>query len=425
VTDAAVREILRKLERPLPPLIKPAVTLMAVVGGLGFVILAFTSQSQRVWTAYLINWLFWTGLAQAGVLFHAVTNVAKGRWSAPIVRIGEASVAFLPVSFVMFLLMWFGRAHLWPWVLHPTTEPAVKAFWLRPAFMFARDAAALAVLFLLSIWFVYHSVRPDAVLLAPGAPARYKGLYTGLSQGWDQRGADYSVRKRTDLAPILIVTYAVVMSFVAFDVIMSLAPHWFSNLLGGYFFMGAWLSGLMSLALLMLFFRSHYGLEDTITTKHLHDLGKLCFGFTVFWTYLFFSQFIVIWYGNMPEETSFLFLRMMSPEWRGVSIAMLVMVFLLPFWGLIGVAPKKTPSVLATFATISLLGLWIDRYVFVTPSIVQETARHGLPLSWQEAVVTIGFFGVWALAYLWFQARFPMVSPTLLEQYSGHHEAGH
>lgn len=414
MTDTIVKDVLRRLDQPLPAYLKPAAILFALGGGVGFIILAFTAQSPRVWDAYLVNWLFWTGLAQGGVLFHAVTNVSKGRWSAPLVRIAEASVAFLPVSFVLFLVMWFGRTQLWPWVLHPIAEPHVKAFWLRAGFMFARDAAALFVLYMLSIWFVYHSVRPDAVMLAPSAPPQYKGLYTGLTQGWDARGADYSVRMRTTLAPVLIVVYAVVMSLVAFDVVMSLAPHWISNLLGGFFFMGAWLSGLMSLALLMLFIRSHYGLESVITGKHLHDLGKLCFGFTVFWAYLFFSQFIVIWYGNMPEETSFVFLRMFAPEWRGISIAMIVLVFLVPFWGLIGIAPKKTPSIFATFAAISLLGLWVDRYVLVVPSVVQATPTHGLPLGWQELLVTFGFAGAWALAYLWFAARFPLVSPTLI-----------
>lgn len=417
--------MLRKLERPLPPFLRAGVTLAALAGMGGFVLLLLLGDPQRAWMSYLINWLFWTGLAQAGVLFHAVTNVAKGRWSAPLVRIGEASVAFLPVSFVLFLLMWFGKAYLWPWVLHPVLEPHVKAFWLQPGFMFARVAAALAVLFGLSLWFVYHSVRPDVALLATGAPSERKALYARLTEGWAARGEEFSVARRTTLAPILIIAYAVGMSVVAFDVVMSLAPHWISNLLGGFFFMGAWLSGLMSLALLMLYVRRHYALEALITPRHLHDLGKLCFGFTVFWAYTFFSQFLVIWYGNMPEETSFLFLRMMAPEWKTISVAMLVLVFLVPFWGLISVPGKKTPGALATFAVISLLGLWVDRYVLTVPSIVQETPGNVLPLGLPEVVVTVGFFGMWALAYLWFAARFPIVSPTIVAHFAERRHHAH
>ena len=417
--------VLAKLDRPLPPFLRMGVTLLALVGAVGFVILLVAGQAQRAWMAYLVNWLFWTGLALGGILFHAVTNVAKGRWSAPLVRIGEASVAFLPVSFVLFLLLWFGKAHLWTWVAHPISEPHVKGFWLQPAFMFARDSVALLVLFGVATWFVYHSVRPDVALVADKAPAERRPLYARLTKDWSARGETYSTDRLTTLAPVLIVAYAVCMSVIAFDVIMSLAPHWLSNLLGGFFFMGAWLAGLMSLALLIVFYRSHFELDSVITPRHLHDLGKLCFGFTVFWAYLFFSQFLVIWYGNLPEETSFLFLRMMAPEWRGISIAMLLMVFLVPFWGLISVAGKKTPSALATFAVISLLGLWVDRYVLVVPSIVQETAGHTLPLGWQELLVTLGFAGAWALCYLWFHARFPMVSPTLMEHYGERRHHAH
>ena len=416
MSDHAMRDsLLRKLERPLPGWVRPLFAALAGVGALAFVLLAAGGDSARAWHAYHLNWLYWTGLAQGGVLFGAVTTVAKGRWATPLRRMAEASVAFLPVSFALFLVLWIGKAQVFPWIAQPVTEPAVKAFWLRPGFMFARDIAAMLVLYGLSFWFVYHGVRQDAALLRAGAGDRVRRLYALLTQGWDtpERGNVHSGERRELIAPLLIVAYAVCMSLLAFDLIMSLAPHWLSNLLGGFFFMGAWLSGLMSLALLAIFWRRHLDIEDVITPKHLHDLGKLCFGFTVFWAYLFFSQFLVIWYGNLPEETSFLFLRMAAGPWRGISIAMVVMVFLLPFWGLIGAKPKRTPRILGTFATISLLGLWVDRYVLTVPSVVQ-TAEH-LPLGWQEVLVTAGFAGLWGLAYTWFAERFPIVSPTLVE----------
>ena len=220
-----------------------------------------------------------------------------------------------------------------------------------------------------------------------------------------------------------MVAYGLTWTFLAFDLIQSLAPHWASNLLGAYSFMAAWLQALMALALLAIFWRRHLGLEDLVTPSTFHDLGKLCFGFTVFWAYLFFSQFLVIWYGNLPEETSFLFLRMTRPEWRGIATAMLVMVFVVPFWGLIGVKPKQTPVLLGTFATISLLGLWTDRYVFTMPSMVQEAPR--LPLGWPELLVTAGFLGLWGLAYTWFARRFPIVSPRLMDELEAHRAHGH
>jgi len=407
--------LLRKLAKPLPGWVRPLCAALAAVGVLVFILLALGANSARAWHAYHVNWLFWTGLAQGGVMFGAVTTVAKGRWAVPLRRMAEASVAFLPVSFALFLVLWIGKAQVFPWVAQPVLEPAVKGFWLRPGFMFARDIAALLVLYGLSFWFVYHSVRSDAALLRAGATDKVKRLYASLAKDWDLpgRGAEHSGERREQIAPVLIVAYAVCMSLLAFDLVMSLAPHWISNLLGGFFFMGAWLQGLMALALLAIAWRRHLGVEEVITSRHLHDLGKLCFAFTVFWAYLFFSQFLVIWYGNMPEETSFLFLRMAAEPWRGISTAMVVMVFLIPFWGLIGVKPKKNPRILGTFATISLLGLWVDRYVLTVPSIVQSAP--GLPLGWQEVVVTLGFAGLWGLAYTWFAERFPIISPTLVE----------
>jgi len=417
IDTKALADILAgKITRPLPGWMRPLFLVCAAVGGLVFVLLAASLDPDRAWRIYHLNWLYWTGLSLGLVMFGAATTVAKGRWAVPLRRIGEASVAFLPASLVLFLLSWIGRARIYSWIAHPIAEPHVKAFWLRDSFMYARVTFGLLVLFGICAYFVYLGVRQDVADMKDKLPAKHRPLYDRITAGWDTvNGFVTDGEKRATLGPVVIIAYAAVMSLVAFDTIMSLSPHWVSNLLGAFFFMGAWLSGLMGMALLMIFWRGHFGIEDVITTKHLHDLGKLCFGFTVFWAYLLFSQFIVIWYGNMPEETQFLFLRMTRPEWKPISIAMIVMCFLVPFWGLIGAMPKKTPAIFGTFAAISLAGLWVDRFVLVVPSVMQTSA--GLPLGWQELFITVGFFGVWGLCYLWFAERFPLVSPPLIRHH--------
>jgi len=408
VTGAAmagggVREAtLARLEQPLPSWLRPLLVVLAVIGALAFLLLAARAgSSDRAWRDFHINWLFWTGLSQAGVLFSASQIISKSRWSHPVRRIAEASAAFLPVSFVLFLVLWLGRVHIFPWIAAPVEEWP-KAFWLRDWFVWLRDGVSLLFLYGLSFWFIADSLRADR---ATGAELERIEL------------------RLTRLAAGLIPAYAVVMSLVAFDLIMSLAPHWYSNLLGAYYFMAAWLMALMALALTTIWWRRHLGLETLVTPKVMHDLGKLCFGFTVFWMYLFFSQFIVIWYGNMPEETSFMMLRIASTQWRPVGILMVCLVFVIPFWGLMGVVPKKTPAILGTFAVISLTGLWLDRWVFVVPSIAQGSPR--VPLGWQEVLVTAGFAGLWGLCHLWFARRWPIVSPRLLqrmeEEGAGHH----
>jgi len=394
-------ETLRRLGRPLPAWLVPLLAVLAIVGTVSFTILAHGGSHARAWRAFHVNWLYWTGLSQAGILFAATQVISKSRWSHSLRRIAEASAAFLPISFVLFLVLWLGRVHVFPWIAAPVEEWP-KSLWLRDWFVFGRVGVGLLFMYGLSFWFVHDSLRAD---VATGEElARIEA-------------------RLTRLAPGLVVTYAVVMSIVAFDFIMSLAPHWLSNLLGAYFFMAAWLAALMTLALTTIFWRRHLGLEALVTPRILHDLGKLCFGFSVFWMYLFFSQFIVIWYGNMPEETSFMMLRLASQPWRPIGILTVILVFLIPFWGLMGVVPKKTPAILGTFAVISLVGLWLDRWVFVVPSIVQSAARA--PLGWPELLVTAGFLGLWGLAHVWFAKRYPIVSPRLLtrieEEGAGHH----
>ena len=396
--------VLAKLERPLPGYVRPLLALAAIVGTVAFVLLAHGADPARAWRAYHINWLFWSGLSQAGIIFACSQVIVGAKWSYPIRRMAEASAAFLPISLVLFLVLWVGRSDLFPWVAHPVLEPHVKAFWLRDGFLFGRDIAGMLLLYGLSFWFLFHSLRLDAADLSAAE-------------------AERSESRLRRLAPGIVFAYAVVMSLLAFDLIMSLAPQWISNLLGAFFFAGAWLTGLMALALLAIWWRRHLGIEDLVTSQTLHDLGKLCFGFSVFWAYLFFSQFLVIWYGNMPEETSFLFLRMVRPEWLGISIAMVLLVFFVPFWGLLGVKAKQTPALLGTFAAISLCGVWVDRYVLTVPSLVQQAPT--LPLGWQEMVVTFGFLGVWGLAYVWFARRYPIVSPYLMDRMEAAGAGGH
>ena len=427
--NALSASVAEKIRRPVPGWMRPVFLASAVIGWLTFLVLALKVDPARAWRVYHLNWLYWTGLASGGVLFAAVVTAAKGRWATPLRRMSEASVAFLPVSLVLFAISWLGRAHIFPWIARPDVlhEPTgVKAWWLRDWFLYTRDGLALLVLVAFFVFFVYHGVRQDVADQIDKLPNRFRPLYDRITRNWHaSEGFTVSGETRATSAPLLIIVWGVVLSLVAFDCIMSLSPYWVSNLLGAFFFMGSWLGGLMLLALLTIMWRRHYQLEEAITEKHLHDLGKLCFGFTVFWGYLFFAQFLVIWYGNLPEETSFLFLRLMRPEWKGISTAMVIMCFLLPFWGLIGIKPKKTPAILGTFAVISLLGLWVDRYVLTVPSIVQAVPSGRTPLSWQEILITAGFFGTWGLCYLWFAERFPIVSPTLVRHHGERRRHAH
>jgi hypothetical protein len=190
---------------------------------------------------------------------------------------------------------------------------------------------------------------------------------------------------------------------------MSLAHKWVSNLYGAFYFMGSFLAGLMTLAVFGVTLRRAMGLADVFSTKQQHDLAKLCFGFTVFWAYLMWSQFLVIWYGNLPEETYFIFYRLYG-AWRPVGIAVFTLVFLIPFVGLLGVRPKKYPPTLVAFALVSLVGIWLERYLEIVPSV-----NHGAgpAIGVPEIGTGLFFAGLFLLSWAWFAARYPIISPRL------------
>jgi hypothetical protein len=185
-----------------------------------------------------------------------------------------------------------------------------------------------------------------------------------------------------------------------------------------FFFIGAFLTGLTMMGLMTVYWRNKLGMGEAIGREQFHDLGKLVFGFSVFWAYLMFSQLLVIWYGNLREETSFVFYRLWG-EWRPIAVLVGLMVFLIPFWGLIWVKAKINPVTFTLFLGISFVGVWLERYLLVQPSLTEHGPAFGLP----EIGISLGFLGLFLLVYGLFAKAFPMVSPRLLQkaEATGHH----
>ncbi len=285
--------------------------------------------------------------------------------------------------------------------------------------VFTRDLVSLLAVFGLTIAFVYHDLKPDVAELAQHVSGWRRRLYDRIAgdyTGTPEQVAANDIRL-SRLAPALILAYAYLFTVLAFDLIMSLAPYWLSNLFGAFFFMGAFLTGLTMLGLMTVYWRKKMGLEAIIGRSQFHDLGKLVFGFSVFWAYLMYSQVLVIWYGNLREETSFVFWRMWG-DWRPLAIAVGLLVFLIPFWGLIWVKSKTTVLTFTTFFTVSIVGFWFERYLLVQPSLI-DSPVFGLP----EIGVSLGFLGLFLTAYGMFARSLPMVSPRLTAraQEMGHH----
>jgi hypothetical protein len=385
--------------------LRVAIPALILIGGIALVA-ALLMDSTRAWQAYYINWLFITSIAQGGFMLAVVTSIAKGLWSRPIRRIALSHVAFLPIAFVLVLpiLIW-GAPHIWPWIEYPLYNG--KEVWLNRPFMTARTVFGLAALFLLSLTFAYTALRPDMGLMRDSVPPRLHGFYGRFTRNWRGQEAEevHASRRLGVLGPAMALTYAMVMGVLSWDFVMSLEPHWFSTLIGPYFFMGAILGGAMTTALIIITLRNRLGLYSFITPATMHDLGKLAFGFTIFWGYMFFSQYIVIWYGLLPWEQPFVVHRFVPP-FRIIAQLVGVCLFVIPFFGLMGVAPKRTPAVFGTFAVISLFGLWLERYLIVYPSLYIGT--EALPLLWQEPLILLFFAGLYLASITWFLSRVPL-----------------
>jgi hypothetical protein len=286
-----------------------------------------------------------------------------------------------------------------------------KEVWLSRPFMFGRLFIGLAVLYWVGWKLIRADLIPDMLATRGTAGPGRRSLFDRWTRGFDgSAGAAIEQDERIHrLAPLYAVLYAIVFSMVAFDGIMALQPHWFSNLLGGFYFMGSFLGAHMLLALMAMYGASQLGISDLVSPKQRHDLGKLCFGFTVFWTYLMWAQFLVIWYGNLPEETGFVFARLWG-EWRPLGAAVLIGMFIIPFFGLLGVTPKKVRATMGFFALVSLVSLWLERYLLVMPSV---TPHPGPTLA--EVGPTLLFLGLFLFSWALFARTFPMVSPRLAE----------
>src|SRR5690606_37047833 len=201
-----------------------------------------------------------------------------GVWARSVRRIALSFVAFLPIALVLFLPILFGARSIFPWIEDPVPG---KDVYLNVPFLAVRDLVSLGAVLVLSILFAYWSLRPDAALARDRAPDRARGLYDRLTRGWlgQREEEEQAHRKISRLGPALALVYAVGFSFIAWDLVMPLEPHWFSPLIGPYFFMAALLGGIAATAVLTIIYRGRLGLADAIDPPQFHDLGKLTFAF--------------------------------------------------------------------------------------------------------------------------------------------------
>lgn len=372
---------------------------LAAVGFGTFVFKVAGDNPGNIWEIFLINFLFWTGIAQAGVVFSCILRITNARWARSLLRVSEALGSFLPVSLVLLLVVFAGRDYLLPYATHHYHHP--KDVWLNMEFVFGRNFLGFLVLLIVSSLYLYYSLRQDL----GGVGGKLTGLAGWVASGWkgeDERKAIWL--KLGKFAPAVIILYAAVFSFFAWDFMMSLDPHWFSTLFGPFYFMGSFVCAIGTTIILSIMLRRRLGLEEYLNDTHYHDMGKLLQGFSLFWVYLFFSQFLPIWYANMPEETAFVIKRVKEEPFRSLAWAVLSCCFIFPFLSLIPRSNKITKPIVVFIAAVSLSGFWLEKYVLIVPSL-----SNSINIGIVQMLVTLGFLGAFIATFLMFIRAFPSI----------------
>ncbi len=339
----------------------------------------------RAWSSYLINLIFWIGVCVGSVTWVAIMNMTNASWGRPLKRLAEAQVAMMPFLWILLALLYLGHQRLYEWAIHPIHG---KERWLEADFLFGRDLLIMGAMTFLCALLVYQSVRADKDRLL----------------GEDESSLGLRWRKQIFLSPVLGILYGVGMSILAWDLIMSLDPHWVSTLFGGYYFMGSLYTALAWIGILCFLFRRREEIRGKIDRSVFHDLGKLLFAFCLITGDFFYSQFLVIWYGNIPEETKYVILRVKTEPWNNVAWVVLATAFGIPFVALLSRRLKMSPRLLAGTAMVILAGMWLERFLLVVPSV---KAGGQLPLGWMELAVAVGFLSLEVICLGWFMKRAP------------------
>ncbi|HEY7204046.1 MAG TPA: hypothetical protein VIA61_07120 [Methylomirabilota bacterium] len=363
---------------PVPRVPQPLLVLLAALGVVAFLYGITQGQSLRTWTIYLVNLLFWSSLSITGPAIAGMIQVTEGRWSPTIKRIALTTAGFLPLSFVLFLVLFAGRAVLYPWVNHPLPN---KAIWLNVPFMSLRIGIGVLLLY----WVAMRYTKAVFAADQAGIPAEV--------------GNDRLMR----LSGTMLILYVVVLSLWGFDLIMSLDPIWYSGLLGGYYVVSSMYTGFGLVTYLTL--RYNQAGITAVTPKAIQDITKLTFALSIVWMYFFFSQYLIIWYGNVPLETRFFVRGFLEQPWGRLAWAIFIVGWLIPFSYLLKRLTGRPPTrhkVLTVILWMGWIAIFFERVLVISVSLKQTEIPHGII----EVLVTLGFFALFMLSRTWFLARY-------------------
>lgn len=373
---------------------------------------------KRLKTTLWMNNIYFVGLGIIGLFFVAIQYAAQAGWSAGILRIPLAMAHWLPIAGLLTLVLWFLVSHdIFHWTHgylygeelangqpNPTFDKIING--KAPYFFWPLAGGGFPLFFILrmvlffGLWywfFIQIKKRMMAEDIQANAEYWYKNRVTST---W------------------FLVFFAVSSSVAAWDWVMSIDTHWFSTMFGWYVFASWWVTGLAFITLIVANLKSA-GYLKIVNANHLHDLGKFVFAFSIFWTYIWFGQFLLIYYANIPEETVYFIERMKTSPYSWIFYTNLILNFVLPFLLFMTRDAKRQISTLKLVCPIVIVGHWFDFYNMVTPGVMQENGGLGF----LEIGTALIFLSVFFLVVLTSLSKMPLIGKNhpMLEESLHHH----
>jgi len=338
------------------------------------------------------------GIGLGGLLFVVFGYITSAGWHVAFRRVPEAMAGTLPIGAAVTLVALVGFHWLYEWshsdVVAKDALLQEKSFWLNIGGFLTRGVLILA------IWL------------------GFAWLVRRISAEQDKTGDTRAVRRNTALSAGFIVVFAITFSIASFDWLMSLEPHWYSTVYAVYNFSGLFVSALSAMMILLIALRRMGPLKGILRDDHLHDLAKLIFGFATFWGYIWFCQYMLIWYGNIPEETAYYTARS-EGAWGVLMLVNLVVNWLIPFLVLLPRPAKRNESILINVSILLLAGRWLDLYMMINPSVSPDGPRFG-PWAIAPMLVAVPLVVIWFFRTLGRGNVLPIGDPMLGESLHHH-----
>jgi len=350
-------------------------SLRVGIAGVLLAILAFALDRGQFLRSYLFAYLYWTGMALGCLAILLMHHVVGGKWGMLIRRLCEAGARTLPFMALLLIPVLFGIHILYPWArpeaLHDPNIQS-KAAYLNIPFFIARAVIYFA------IWF----------------------LYTHLLSKWsdqqDRTGDERLIGKMRAVSAPGLVVITLTTTFAFIDWIMSLEPHWFSTIYGAMFMIGEMLESFAFVIALVIILSKISPLKEYITPQHMHDLGNMMFAFMVLWAYLSFSQFIIIWAGNLPDEIPW-YLSRLRGGWGWVALTIVIFHFAVPFALLLFRGVKRREDRLLRVCILLIVIRLVDVYWITEPAFFGKHIR----IHWVDFVTPLAVGGLWLAVFFW------------------------